>query len=63
MTIPDKVASSQAENFRGLGCFSFVTLRKQLAENATKSYQVYIVPHIHNKVLGIRLARYSANKN
>ena len=48
------------------GWVLFVTLRKQLAENATKSYHVYkvmIEPHIYNKILGIRLAGYPANKN
>ena len=32
-----------------------VTLRKQLAEHSTKSYNVYkviVVPHIYNQILG-----------
>ena len=45
----------------------FVTLRKQLAENAIKSqyhvYKVIVVSHIYNNILSIRLAGYPANKN
>ena len=32
-----------------------VTLRKQLTDNSTKSYNVYkviVVPHIYNQILG-----------
>ena len=53
-------------NFRGFARCVFFLLRKQLAENTTKSYHVYKVigvPHIYNKSLGIRLAGYPANKN
>ena len=44
----------------------FVTLLKQLAENATKSYRVYkviVVLHIYNKKLGNGLAGHPSNKN
>ena len=44
----------------------FVTLQKQLAENANKSFHVYtviVVLHIYNKTLGIRLAGHPANKS
>ena len=62
MTNLNKAATSHNCKFYGFWVF-FVTLRKQLAENATKSYHVYkviVVPHIYNKILDIRLAVYTA---
>ena len=44
----------------------FVTVRKQFAENANKTYHVYkmiVVLHIYNKSLGTRLVGRPANKN
>ena len=55
---------SQLQILRGFGVF--VTLRKQFAENANKSYHVYkviVVLHIYNKIHGIRLAGHPAIKN
>ena len=51
---------------RGQITFFFVTLRKELAENANKSYHVYkviVVLHIDNTSLGIRIAENHAIKN
>ena len=76
MTNLDKVANSYNCNyyyyyfffFGGGGvwwCF-FVTMRKQFAENANKSYHVYkvkVVLYIYNKIFGIRLEGLPANKN
>ena len=66
MTKLDKVETNQNCKFEGRWCF-FVTLRKQLAENANKSYHVYkvtVVLHIYmyNKSLVIRIAGHPANK-
>ena len=44
----------------------FVTLRKQLAEKANKSYHVFkliVVQHIYDKSSVVRLAEHPANKN
>ena len=43
----------------------FLTVQKQFAENANKSYvyKVIVVLHIYCKILGIRLVGHPANKN
>ena len=65
MTKLEKVAISHNFNFRRWWCF-FVPVQEQFAENTNKSYhvcRVIFVLHIYHKMLGIRLAGPSANKN
>ena len=48
------------------GLVVFVTLQKQLAENANRFFHVYImivVIHIYNKSVAIRFAGHPGNKN
>ena len=64
MTNLDKVATSHICKFQGV-LVCFLTLRKN-AENANKSYHVYkviVMLHVCNKILGIRLTGYPANRN
>ena len=58
-------SNQKTANLRVVGVF-FVTLRKELAENANKSChvcRVIVVLHIYNKSLLIRLAGHPSNKN
>ena len=46
------------------GLVFFVTVQKQFAENANKSYHAYkviVMLHIYSKILGIRLVGHPAN--
>ena len=65
MTKLDKVATNQNCKFEGGVVVFFVTLRKQLAENANKCchvFKVIVVLHIYGKSLSIRLAGHPATK-